>query len=182
VTPLFLTPNLNLRPMRAAWFRFPWSAVYTIARSEWPPNLYSTKQTEDNSSGPSLEPTVKGTVSWLTRRRDSATTLKGRPKIRLPWFFGWTRWLPSFASRRLIGYGFSERIRHGDCRSEATQIDSHALGKVNYTAKTPAPGCSIFPSVRNGGPYRECHPVRMPVKSATCKRKNWSISSQAVRM
>jgi hypothetical protein len=39
VTPLFLAPNLNLRPMRAAWFRFPWSAAYITATSEWQPNL-----------------------------------------------------------------------------------------------------------------------------------------------
>jgi hypothetical protein len=34
-----IAPNLNLRPMGAAWFRFPRSAVYIIATSAWPPNL-----------------------------------------------------------------------------------------------------------------------------------------------
>ena len=43
---LFRAPNRNLRPIKAAWFRFPWSAVYTTATSEWPPNLYSTNKHE----------------------------------------------------------------------------------------------------------------------------------------
>jgi hypothetical protein len=39
---LLRAPNLNLRPMGAAWFRFPWSAAHITATSAWPPKSYST--------------------------------------------------------------------------------------------------------------------------------------------
>ena len=44
MTLLSLAPNLNLRPMRAAWFQLLWLAAYITATSEWPPNflLYQT--------------------------------------------------------------------------------------------------------------------------------------------
>ena len=77
-TPLFRAPNLNQRPMGAAWFRFPWSAVCIIATSEWPLNL--------------LRPQNKRKTLCLLETGMSITRhTERRPQNQPPLrFFGWT--------------------------------------------------------------------------------------------